>query len=120
MRFLVCRRPVKLLLRQVNSKEGWWLPVLSSEVSALVEVEIREQLHGHLGGYVLPELLTEAAAVALPASIAGPDALFASLQNEVRVQTEAAFAAAVDVCGHAQAPLLVQAEKMQTHLRQYA
>jgi|GEM_PF-3783829 len=31
---------------------------------------------------------------------------------------EATFAAAVDACSHALEPVLVQAEKMQAHLRQ--
>ncbi|MDR2328311.1 MAG: 50S ribosome-binding GTPase [Comamonas sp.] len=96
------------------------LPVLSAEVAALVRAEISEQLRGHLGGYELPDLPTEAAAVVLPAAIAGPDALYAALQNAVRVQMETAFAAAVDACSHALEPVLVQTEKMQTHLRQCA
>jgi len=93
------------------------LSVWSAEVAARVEGEIREPLRGHLGGYGLPVLPTEAAAVVLPAGVTGPDALYAALQNAVCVQMVAAFAAAVDACSHALEPMLVQTEKMQAHLR---
>lgn len=96
------------------------LTVLSAEVAALVRAEISEQLRGHLAGYVLSALPTEAAAVVLPAGIAGPDALYAALQNAVRVQMEAAFAASVDACSRALEPMLVPTENMQMHLRQCA
>ncbi|WP_312835597.1 hypothetical protein [Comamonas sp.] len=91
------------------------LSVWSAELAALVEVEIRERLRGHLAGYVLPMLPTGAAAVVLPAITTGPDALFAALQNAVCVQMVAAFAAALEACSHALEPMLEQTKNIPAH-----
>ena len=96
------------------------LPLLFAEVAALVQGEISEQLRGHLGGYMLPAPAVAPAALALPAGVTAPDAHYAALQNAVREQMEMAFAAAVDACCQALAPMLAQTEKMQAHLLQSA
>jgi len=96
------------------------LSVWSAEVAARVEVELRQQLRGHLGGYGLPVLPKEAAAVVLPAGVTGPDALYAALQNAVCVQMVAAFAAALEACSHALEPMLEQTKNIQAHLRKFA